>query len=111
MKSYAPCHFSQIRQTHSALTTYMCGRLEIIQVPILEDNYSFVVQVVSPKTRKLRGCFIVDPGEVEPILDAVADAGIGTDVKYILNTHHHHGKDISGSCLHSRRWRGRGTCI
>lgn len=56
--------------------------LEIVQLPVLTDNYIYLVHdTVSGETA------VVDPALAEPVLDALAERG--WTLNYILNTHHH----------------------
>ena len=56
--------------------------LQIVQIPILRDNYLYLVHEPSTETTAA-----VDPGELQPALDAL-DAR-GWKLTHILNTHHH----------------------
>lgn len=56
--------------------------MEIITIPCLRDNYAYLI--VCPETRHAG---VVDPSEAEPVLAAVAEAGV--TLTAILNTHHH----------------------
>ncbi len=56
--------------------------MEIITIPCLRDNYAYLI--VCPETRQAG---VVDPSEAEPVLAAVAEAGV--TLTAILNTHHH----------------------
>jgi hydroxyacylglutathione hydrolase len=58
------------------------SKLEIIQIPLLIDNYSYLLR--DPATGKTA---VVDPSEAEPILKVLEQKGWGLD--YIFNTHHH----------------------
>ena len=49
----------------------------------LEDNFSYLLI----NEKNLDAC-VVDPGEAKPILEYIEKNGI--NLKYILNTHHHH---------------------
>ncbi|MGJ0516096.1 MAG: hydroxyacylglutathione hydrolase [Methylomicrobium sp.] len=56
--------------------------LEIVQIPVLADNYIYLVHdPVSQDTAA------VDPAEAQPVLDILASKG--WKLSYILNTHHH----------------------
>ncbi len=57
--------------------------MEIKIIPCLKDNYSYLI---FNKEKKV-AC-IVDPSESKPIIDVIEKFKI--DLKYILNTHHHH---------------------
>ncbi len=54
--------------------------MRIVGLPLLKDNYAWLL--VGEKT-----CAVVDPSEAEPVLAAVADAGV--PLTQILLTHHH----------------------
>lgn len=56
--------------------------LEIRQVPILNDNYAYLLH--EPQSG---AAAVVDPGEAEPVLAAAAEAG--WEIGQILLTHHH----------------------
>jgi hydroxyacylglutathione hydrolase len=56
--------------------------LQIIQIPVLSDNYVYLVH--EPKDG-LTG--VVDPSLAEPVLEALEQQGWRLD--YIINTHHH----------------------
>src|SRR3989338_6561242 len=56
--------------------------MEIIQLPVLEDNFIYVLHnSVENKTA------VVDPALAEPVLNCIN--GRGWHLDYILNTHHH----------------------
>jgi len=56
--------------------------LEIIQLPVLNDNYIYLIhEPVSQKTA------VVDPAICQPVLDTLKQKGWTLD--YIFNTHHH----------------------
>jgi hydroxyacylglutathione hydrolase len=56
--------------------------LEIVQIPVLIDNYIYLIHdPVSQDTAA------VDPAEAQPVLDILASKG--WKLSYILNTHHH----------------------
>ncbi|MDI9408294.1 MAG: hydroxyacylglutathione hydrolase [Candidatus Pacebacteria bacterium] len=57
--------------------------ITITAVPILEDNYAWLVH---DSVKRLTA--VVDPGEAEPIA-AVIDRDFGGRLEVILNTHHH----------------------
>jgi hydroxyacylglutathione hydrolase len=56
--------------------------MSIIQIPLLRDNYGYLV--VCQKTQTAA---IVDPSEAEPVARRVAQENISLTT--ILNTHHH----------------------
>ncbi|MGB1876506.1 MAG: MBL fold metallo-hydrolase, partial [Rhodospirillaceae bacterium] len=56
--------------------------LDIRQIPVLNDNYVYLVR--EPKS----GCVgVVDPAVVAPVLDEAKS--LGWTITHILNTHHH----------------------
>ena len=57
--------------------------LEIIQIPLLSDNYSYIITDTNTKTT---GC--IDPSVAKDVVNILKKQGIGLD--FILNTHHHH---------------------
>ena len=57
--------------------------LEVIQLPVLSDNYVYLIRDQS--TGRVG---VVDPALAPPVLKALAERGWQLD--YILNTHHHH---------------------
>ena len=56
--------------------------LEIIQLPVLKDNYIYVLH-----DHRLQKTAVVDPAEAEPVIELLNNKGWNLD--YILNTHHH----------------------
>tara|TARA_B100001989_G_scaffold196212_1_gene144819 strand:+ start:1097 stop:1816 length:720 start_codon:yes stop_codon:yes gene_type:complete len=64
--------------------------LEIIMLPILEDNYCYILK--SPDGP----CAVLDPGDEKPVINLLENAGWQPD--YILITHHHwdHVNGIKG---------------
>ena len=56
--------------------------IEINQIPVLEDNYIYIV--IDKETKKT-AC--IDPSESQPVLLFLEENGLTLD--YILNTHHH----------------------
>ncbi|MCU0833496.1 MAG: hydroxyacylglutathione hydrolase [Chromatiaceae bacterium] len=64
--------------------------LEVSPIPAFEDNYIWLL--TEPGST---GAAVVDPGDEEPVLDALAEAGL--DLGAILITHHHH--DHTGGVL------------
>lgn len=63
--------------------------LEIIQLPVLADNYIYLLhETVSGQTA------VVDPAESEPVLAALSQRG--WSLNYIFNTHHH-GDHVGGN--------------
>lgn len=57
--------------------------LEIVQIPVLKDNYTYVLH--DPLQRKTA---VVDPAEAEPVFELLKIKD--WDLDYIFNTHHHH---------------------
>jgi hydroxyacylglutathione hydrolase len=59
------------------------SQLEIRLVPLLRDNYAYLLR--DPETKATA---IVDPSEATPVLRVLEEAG--WKLTHILNTHHHH---------------------
>ena len=57
--------------------------LEVIQIPLLSDNYSYIIIDTNTKTT---GC--IDPSVAKDVVNILKKKGIELD--FILNTHHHH---------------------
>ncbi|MBU0507016.1 MAG: hydroxyacylglutathione hydrolase [bacterium] len=57
--------------------------MKTIQVPVLSDNYSYII--ACPNTRKAA---IIDPSEADPVLTKLDQEGF--ELAAIVNTHHHH---------------------
>ncbi|MDC0150504.1 hydroxyacylglutathione hydrolase [Candidatus Pelagibacter sp.] len=57
--------------------------MKIKIIKCLRDNYSYLIIDETDQT----AC-VVDPSEAKPIINFLKDKGI--NLKYILNTHHHH---------------------
>ena len=57
--------------------------MKIQIIKCLQDNYSYAII-----DENSQSACIVDPSESEPIIDFIDNNKI--DLKYILNTHHHH---------------------
>ncbi|MBI2985631.1 MAG: hydroxyacylglutathione hydrolase [Deltaproteobacteria bacterium] len=70
--------------------------MKIIQIPLLRDNYAYLV--VCEKTNEAA---IVDPSEAEPVLRQVEKEKVA--LKAILNTHHHHDHTGGNPGLLGRR--------
>jgi hydroxyacylglutathione hydrolase len=70
------------------------ARLEIEIVPVLRDNYSFVV-----RHRATNTCALIDPGAGAPIMETLDR--LRWTPKYVLITHHHH--DQHGGLLGLRQ--------
>ena len=56
--------------------------IEIIQIPLLSDNYSYII---IDKNTKITAC--IDPSVAKDIVNVLQKRGI--DLNFILNTHHH----------------------
>ncbi|MTI09469.1 hydroxyacylglutathione hydrolase [Curvivirga aplysinae] len=56
--------------------------LEIVQIPVWDDNYIYLVH--EPNSKKTA---VVDPAEAKPVLDEANKRG--WQITHILNTHHH----------------------
>src|ERR1700722_20433486 len=59
------------------------SQLEIRLVPLLRDNYAYLLR--EPDTKATA---ILDPSEAPPVLRALDETG--WKLTHILNTHHHH---------------------
>ncbi len=71
--------------------------LKIIQIPLLSDNYSYLI---IDKATKTSAC--VDPADSEGVIKVLKNYDIGLD--YILNTHHHN--DHTGGNLELKKKYG-----
>lgn len=71
--------------------------LEIITLPVLTDNYIYIIHDSDAKQTA-----VVDPALAEPVLEVLNDKGWSLD--YILNTHHH--SDHIGGNLALKRLTG-----
>jgi hydroxyacylglutathione hydrolase len=58
------------------------ARLDIVQIPVLRDNYVYLVR--EPEANVVG---VVDPAVSEPVLQRLAE--LGWRLTHILNTHHH----------------------
>ena len=56
--------------------------IEIIQIPLLSDNYSYII---IDKNTNITGC--IDPSVAKDIVNVLQNRGV--DLNFILNTHHH----------------------
>jgi hydroxyacylglutathione hydrolase len=56
---------------------------EVIPVPLLRDNYAYLLV-----DRDASTAVVIDPSEADPVLDALAEHGL--DLAGIWCTHHHH---------------------
>ena len=57
--------------------------MRVITVKCLNDNFSYIVI-----NEKNNTACVVDPSESKPIIDTIRREKV--NLKYILNTHHHH---------------------
>ncbi len=71
--------------------------LDIIQIPVLHDNYVYLIRETGSSVTA-----VVDPAVAGPVLDQLSDRGWRLD--YILNTHHH--ADHVGGNLELKRKTG-----
>jgi hydroxyacylglutathione hydrolase len=71
--------------------------LEIHQIPVLRDNYVYLVREPAEGA-----CAAVDPSVAAPVLDALDR--LGWRLTHVLNTHHHH--DHTGGNLELKRATG-----
>lgn len=67
-------------EEHSSLSSK--PRLEIIRLPVLADNYIFLLH-----DTELHTAAVVDPAQAKPVLDCLDK--IGAQLVAIFNTHHH----------------------
>lgn len=65
------------------------SKLEIRQIPLLTDNYSYLVR--EPETGSVG---VVDPAEAAPVMTALDR--LGWKLTHIINTHHH-GDHVGGN--------------
>lgn len=65
------------------------SRLEIVQIPVLSDNYVYLIHASESGQTA-----VVDPAVSAPVLDGLKAKGWSLD--YILNTHHH-GDHVGGN--------------
>lgn len=61
------------------------GALEIVRVPVLSDNYSWLVHDAASGTT-----MVIDPGEAQPVLDTAAARGWRIDAIWITHWHPDH---------------------
>jgi hydroxyacylglutathione hydrolase len=71
--------------------------LEIHQIPVLNDNYVYLVREPTDGV-----CAAVDPALAQPVLEALGE--LGWSLTHILNTHHHW--DHTGGNLEIKRATG-----
>jgi hydroxyacylglutathione hydrolase len=69
--------------------------LEILQLPVLKDNYVYLIH--DSQTGETAA---VDPAEADPVLEALA--ANGWTLTHVLNTHHH-GDHVGGNLELKRR--------
>lgn len=69
--------------------------LEILQIPVLDDNYVYLLH-----DRQTGETAAVDPAEADPVLQALA--ANGWELTHVLNTHHH-GDHVGGNLGLKRR--------
>jgi hydroxyacylglutathione hydrolase len=58
------------------------NELSITAIPAFDDNYIWLLEGGE------RACAVVDPGDADPVLEALEQKGL--DLRYILLTHHHY---------------------
>jgi len=71
--------------------------LEIVLVPLLKDNYAYLVRHAAADITA-----VVDPSEAEPVLQMARARG--WELTHVLNTHHHH--DHTGGNLRLKQATG-----
>jgi len=69
--------------------------LEILQIPVLKDNYVYLIH-----DNQTGETAAVDPAEADPVLEALA--ANGWTLTHVLNTHHH-GDHVGGNLELKRR--------
>ena len=57
--------------------------LEVIQIPVLQDNYLYLI---IDKSTGLTAC--IDPAVADPVISKLKE--LNKNLDYILNTHHHY---------------------
>lgn len=62
------------------ITNHKFSQIEITQLPILKDNYAYILKINSTYT-------IIDPGEATPVINFLKRQNLRP--RYIINTHHH----------------------
>jgi len=78
-----------------ALTTAPIAQ-RVSLIPVLNDNYVFVLHGASPGP-----AVVVDPAVAEPVIDWLEQQGL--ELSAILHTHHHHDH-IGGTPGLLQRW-------
>lgn len=64
---------------------FMTGNIQVLQIPVLQDNYGYVV--VDTKTKKAA---LIDTPDATALLKVLQDLALeGIELEAILNTHHH----------------------
>ena len=58
------------------------SKLNITAIPAFADNYIWLLKATG------KTCAVVDPGDADPVLEALEKQGL--ELSYILLTHHHH---------------------
>jgi len=58
------------------------SKLDISPIPAFEDNYIWLIEAGGAN------CAVVDPGDADPVLEALEERGL--TLSYILLTHHHY---------------------
>jgi hydroxyacylglutathione hydrolase len=74
------------------------SRIQIHVVPILEDNYGYIIEDTQSKE-----AVVVDPGEAGPLQAKLVELGL--TLKAIWNTHHH-DDHIAGNAELQSHWSG-----
>ena len=82
-----------------------CSALQVALIPVLNDNYVFVLHGGDKATRdgKQAGAVVVDPAVAEPVIAWLEQRGLALTA--VLQTHHHHDH-IGGTPELLRRWPG-----
>ena len=75
-----------------------CSALQVVLIPVLNDNYVFVLHAGVPGA-----AVVVDPAVAEPVIAWLEQRGL--ELTAVLQTHHHHDH-IGGTPELLRRWPG-----
>jgi hydroxyacylglutathione hydrolase len=75
-----------------------CSALQVVLIPVLNDNYVFVLHAGVPGP-----AVVVDPAVAEPVIAWLEQRGL--ELTAVLQTHHHHDH-IGGTPELLRRWPG-----
>ena len=75
-----------------------CSALQVVLIPVLNDNYVFVLHAGVPGP-----AVVVDPAVAEPVIAWLKQRGL--ELTAVLQTHHHHDH-IGGTPELLRRWPG-----